>query len=165
MMHSYSRFFYSVAEKVQVYDLVRLPKDQPLLCGEPFCAPPDETLAQVYVDLLRSLHQVWKTSVEKFIQQQQQILKIRTDEITNFHEMGAAKVDEIMDKCTKDLWPLLAFINGSIIENVMIGSHVKVLTDHGSHEGFVLGMTSIKTGHIKVCRFHDNTKKEYNYEG
>ena len=64
--------------------------------------------------------------------------------------MGAAKVDEIMDKCTKDLWPLLAFINGSIIENVMIGSHVKVLTDHGSHEGFVLGMTSIKTGHIKV---------------
>ena len=102
------------------------------------------------MDLLRSLHQVWKTSVEKFIQQQQQILKIRTDEITNFHEMGAAKVDEIMDKCTKDLWPLLAFINGSIIENVMIGSHVKVLTDHGSHEGFVLGMTSIKTGHIKV---------------
>ena len=40
-------------EKVQIYDLVRLPAEQTLLCGEPFCAPPAETLAQAYVDLLR----------------------------------------------------------------------------------------------------------------
>ena len=130
--------------------MVKLPKDQPLLCGEPFCAPPNETLAQVYLDLLRSLHQVWKNSVEKYIQQQQLILKIRSDEVTNFHEMNNAKVEEIVDKCTKDLWPILAFVNGRIIENVKIGSYVKVSTDHGSHEGFVLGMTNIKTGHIKV---------------
>ena len=64
--------------------------------------------------------------------------------------MTNGKVEEIMDKCTKELWPILAFVSGSIIENVKIGSFVKVSSDHGSHEGFVLGMTSIKTGHIKV---------------
>ena len=43
-------------EKVQIYDLVKVPKDLPLLCGEPICAPPNETLAQAYLDLLRVLY-------------------------------------------------------------------------------------------------------------
>lgn len=81
-------------EKVQIFDLCKVPKDLPLLCGEPICAPPNETLAQSYIDLLRWLYDHWKTTVEKFLLQHQTMLKTSIDEIGNLQNSSKVKKNE-----------------------------------------------------------------------
>lgn len=140
-------------EKVQISDLTRIPKDQPLLCGEPFCAPPNETMAQGYIDHLRGLYRLnkrWTDSIESFV-----LTHLRCDvKLEELENLDLTRVNDVAERLTKELWPLLAFINGSIIETPRIGSKVKIVHAEeiaaNSHEGFILGMTSAKTGHIKI---------------
>ena len=84
--------------------------------------------------------------MEKFIHQQQMLFKIRYEEIENLSD----NLEDSVEKCLKDLWPLLALVNGNIIDGLRIGSEVRVSCDQGNHRGFVLGMTSVETNHLKI---------------
>ena len=62
-----------------------------LFLGEPVCAPPNETMAQGYIDLLRALHgstKAWQNSIESYVQQ-----KIRQIDSVSEYE----KLHEIQD--------------------------------------------------------------------
>ena len=62
-----------------------------LFSGEPVCAPPNETMAQGYIDLLRALYgstKAWQNSIESYVQQ-----KIRQIDSVSEYE----KLHEIQD--------------------------------------------------------------------
>ena len=86
------------------------------------------------------------------------------EDILTIQELVPCKIKDLIEKCVKEVWPLLVFVNGSIIESLRIGSEVKVSPNpsapndlvqaaNNAHVGFILGMTSMKTGHIKVSGF------------
>ena len=143
-------------EKVQIFDLIKVPKDASLLCGEPFCAPPNDTLAEGILSLLRHLYesgQKWKNSIERQLVKMQMGLTLYNDDLAKLPNLNTSLQRDIVNKITIDLWPYLTFILGQVTDSFCIGSEVKVTNSEDSdiiHQGFILGMTSIKSGHYKI---------------
>ena len=141
-------------EKVQICDLIKVPKDPLMLCENP-----NDTLAEGILSLLRHLYdsggEKWKSSIERYLSKVQMSLVLYTDDLAKL-STSSLQLGPMVSKLTIDLWPYLTFVLGTVTDSFHIGSQVKVSSNNSDsdsdiiHQGYILGMTSLKSGHFKI---------------
>ncbi len=142
-------------EKVQICDLIKVPKDPLMLCENP-----NDTLAEGILSLLRHLYDSggdkWKSSIERYLSKVHMRLVLYTDDLAKLSSTSL-QLGPMVSKLTIDLWPYLTFVLGTVTDSFHIGSQVKVSSGSSDysdsdiiHQGYILGMTSLKSGHFKI---------------
>ena len=123
------------------------------------CENPNDTLAEGILSLLRHLYdsggEKWKSSIERYLSKVQMSLVLYTDDLAKL-STSSLQLGPMVSKLTIDLWPYLTFVLGTVTDSFHIGSQVKVSSNNSDsdsdiiHQGYILGMTSLKSGHFKI---------------
>ncbi len=139
-------------EKVQMSEMVKLAKGQPLFCAEPICSPPSETLVQAHINVLRRmmrksskiqsiLEETLTTALEtKFLD--------RLEDLASVEDKSLSKLKDLAQDVAKEVWPCLSVLAGSVDSGLKIGSAVSLQGEE--NQVFLLGSTSLGSANIKV---------------